>query len=44
MAEQDWEYCDECTGYGNDYYEDENGELVCACDTCWNNGEDEWDG
>lgn len=27
--------CYECTGYGDDYYVDENGELVCACDTCW---------
>lgn len=30
----DDEYCYECSGYGDDYYTDENGELVCACDTC----------
>lgn len=30
----DAEYCYECGGYGNDYYEDEDGNLVCACDTC----------
>lgn len=26
--------CYECTGYGDDYYLDENGELVSACDDC----------
>ena len=30
----DWDWCYECTGYGDDYYFDENGELVCACDDC----------
>ncbi len=30
----DDDYCYECTGYGDDYYTDENGELICACDTC----------
>lgn len=30
-----YDYCYECTGYGNDYYYDEElGDLVCACDTC----------
>ena len=28
------DFCYECTGYGDDYYIDENGELVCACDDC----------
>lgn len=29
--------CYECTGYGDDYYMDENGEWVKACDDCiWN--------
>lgn len=32
--------CYECTGYGDDYYEDENGNLVCACDNCPYNGMD----
>ena len=26
--------CYECTGLGDDYYFDENGELVSACDKC----------
>lgn len=26
--------CYECTGYGDDYYLDENGEWVSACDDC----------
>ena len=26
--------CYECQGYGDDYYEDEDGNLVCACDDC----------
>lgn len=30
----DAEYCYECQGYGDDYYEDEDGNLVCACDDC----------
>lgn len=30
----DNDVCYECTGYGDDYYFDENGELVCACDDC----------
>ncbi len=31
----DWEdKCYECTGYGDDWYEDENGELQSACDNC----------
>ena len=30
----DSEYCYECSGYGDNYYIDEDGELVCNCDTC----------
>ena len=30
--------CYECKGYGDDYYTDENGELVSACDDCSFNG------
>lgn len=26
--------CYECGSYGDDYYEDEDGNLVCACETC----------
>lgn len=43
----DWDddYCYECTGYGNDYYEDEEGNLVSACLECPFNPArgDEWD-
>ena len=29
------DYCYECTGYGDDYYYDEElDDLVCACDDC----------
>lgn len=30
----DDDYCYECSGYGDDYYEDENGELTCRCSEC----------
>lgn len=29
--------CWECTGLGDDYYMDENGEFVSACDDCPDN-------
>ena len=29
--------CYECQGYGDDYYMDEHGELVSACDDCPHN-------
>ena len=47
--DDDWDYCYECEGYGNDYYEDENGELVCRCFECpfgnmaKYNHDDEWE-
>lgn len=28
------DYCYECQGYGDDYYVDEDGELVCSCYNC----------
>ncbi len=36
--EDKWDHCYECTGYGDDYYYDEEtGEDVSACDGCpWN--------
>ena len=37
----DPEVCYECQGYGDDYKEDKNGELVSACDDCPFNGEDD---
>lgn len=36
--------CSECSG--SEYYTDEEGELVCRCTTCSENGdneEDEWE-
>lgn len=30
----DPDYCYECTGYGDDTYEDENGELQIRCFEC----------
>lgn len=29
------EICYECSGYGDDYYLNDDGELVSACDECW---------
>ena len=34
----DFDECYECTGYGDDYYIDEDGELVSACTDCPYNG------
>ena len=37
MTDDEWdgyEYCYECSGLGDDYYIDEDGELVCACAEC----------
>ena len=39
----DPEACYECRGYGDDWKEDENGELISACDDCPFNGEDDYD-
>lgn len=35
-----YDRCYECQGYGDDYYVDEQGELVWACDDCSFNGRD----
>lgn len=32
--EDTYDYCYECGGYGDDYYTDEYGELVCRCHEC----------
>ena len=32
--EEMFEYCYECSGLGDDYYLDDDGELVCACQEC----------
>lgn len=42
--DDDAERCYECTGYGDDYYYDEDlDELVCACDDCPYNGRNQED-
>ena len=33
----DYDPCDECKSLGDDYYVNENDEVVCACDNCPNN-------
>lgn len=30
----DYDCCYECTGYGDDYSFDDDGELVCNCGDC----------
>lgn len=37
---EDYDICYECTGYGDNYYENEDGELMCRCPECPNNRED----
>ena len=37
----DYDWCYECTGYGDDYYIDDNGELQSACEDCPHNGVEE---
>lgn len=41
----DYDYCYECTGYGDDYRYDDDGELVSNCDNCPHNRsyDDDWD-
>ena len=28
------DYCYECSGYGDDYYTNDDGELECRCPEC----------
>ena len=39
----DYDYCYECSGYGDDYHVDDDGELVCRCPTCLMNPSIDWD-
>lgn len=34
MSNYDDDYCYECTGYGDDYFINEDGELECYCFQC----------
>lgn len=38
-------YCYECSGYGDDYFINEEGELECYCPYCPMNsgGSDDWE-
>lgn len=43
---EDFDWCYECTGYGDDYFINDEGELECACPTCPHNTnryDDDWD-
>lgn len=45
MDEYD-DVCYECSGYGDDYFINDDGELECACPTCpfnKNRFDDDWD-
>lgn len=33
----DYDWCYECTGYGDDYFLNDEGELESACPTCPHN-------
>jgi hypothetical protein len=42
----DYDWCYECTGYGDDYFVNEDGDLESACPTCPHNPhyyDDDWD-
>ncbi|MGM9519546.1 MAG: hypothetical protein ACI3WS_02615 [Phascolarctobacterium sp.] len=39
--DEEYDYCYECTGYGDDYYINDEGELVSACDNCPHNNYDD---
>lgn len=36
---EDYEICSECMEYGDDYYIDEDGDLISACSDCPFNGD-----
>ena len=42
-----YDWCYECTGYGDDYFINDEGELESACETCPHNtikyDDDDWD-
>lgn len=48
--DDEYDYCYECGGYGDDYFVNEDGELESACPTCPHNRfghiddyDDDWD-
>lgn len=38
----DYDRCYECSAYRDDYYIDDDGELVCYCPECQRLFDDEW--
>jgi len=42
---EDYDHCYECSGYGNDYFINDEGELECYCTYCLMNPykSDDWD-
>lgn len=44
---KDYDYCYECSGYGDDYFVNEEGELESYCPKCPHNPamdeDDDWD-
>lgn len=45
--DDDFDWCYECGGYGDDYFINDEGELESACPTCPHNpnryDDDDWD-
>lgn len=37
------DYCEDCVTYGDDYYRNENGDLVCKCGDCPFNDDKEYE-
>ena len=37
-------FCADCEALGEDYYTDDDGRVVCACDHCYLNGVGMYDG
>ena len=42
MSDEEYDYCDECKIYGDDYSFDEDREMICNCYGCLKNP-DRWD-
>lgn len=41
--EDEYDYCYECSGYGDDYFINEHGELECYCSQCVMNPYNDYD-
>ena len=38
FEDDELDYCYECTGYGDDYFINEDGEMECYCPYCIHGG------